>query len=339
MMKITIGEIANLAGVSKTTVSRVLNKKPDVDPATREKILALISEYDFQPNAFAKAISLQNNRYIGLLVPHKAEYIFSNSFYTEVMRGVSTQVDACGYYLLICYAHDVNYLDIYKQKRVEGFVLLSPGSYNKGIIESLKTEQVPFVSTAKVTNEEMVYVDIDNFYGGSLLMEHLIGLGHRQIAYVGKPSLISSIERMNSHQAVLQKYNLPYDPSLVLVTKNSSIEDGYEASMQLLQRPDPPTAIFMANDIMAVGAIKAIQQMGLRVPEDVSVGGFDDIPLASYANPPLTTVRQPAYEKGAMAASLLIDSLEKKEIPSCKILDVELVVRGSTGPAPQPESR
>src|SRR5512140_2631496 len=160
-MKITIDEIAKLAGVSKTTVSRVLNKKPDVDPATRERILALISEYDFQPNAFAKAISLQNSRYIGLLVPHKAAYIFSNSFYTEVMRGVSTEVDSCGYYLLICYAHEVNYLDIYKQKRVEGFVLLSPGSYHKGIIESLKTEQVPFVSTAKVTNEEMVYVDID----------------------------------------------------------------------------------------------------------------------------------------------------------------------------------
>lgn len=334
-MKITIGEIASLAGVSKTTVSRVLNKKPDVDPATREKILALISEYDFQPNAFAKAISLQNNRYIGLLVPHKAEYIFSNSFYTEVMRGVSTEVDACGYYLLICYAHDVNYLDIYKQKRVEGFVLLSPGSYHKGIIESLKTEKVPFVSTAKVTNEEMVYVDIDNFFGGSLVMEHLVALGHKRIAYIGKPSLISSIERMDSHKAVLQKYGLRYDPDLVLVTNTSSIEDGYAYTQQLLQNPNPPTAIFLANDIMAVGAIKAIQQAGLRVPEDISVAGFDDIPLASYSNPPLTTVRQPAYEKGVEATRLLIQSLEKQPIPGCKILDVELVVRGSTGIAPQ----
>jgi LacI family transcriptional regulator len=333
--KITIGEIASMAGVSKTTVSRVLNKKPDVDPATREKILALISEYDFQPNAFAKAMSLQNSHYIGLLVPHKAEYIFSNSFYTEVMRGVSTEVDSCGYYLLICYAHEVNYLDIYKQKRVEGFVLLSPGSYHKSIIESLRTENVPFVSTAKVTNEEMVYVDIDNFYGGSLVMEHLIALGHRRIAYVGKPSLISSIERMNSHQAVLQKYGLPYDPSLVLVTNNSSIEDGYQYTQQLLQHANPPTAIFLANDIMAVGAMKAIQQAGLRVPQDISVAGFDDIPLASYSNPPLTTVHQPAYEKGVEATRLLIDALEMHTAPTCKILDVELVVRGSTGPAPQ----
>jgi LacI family transcriptional regulator len=334
-MKITIDEIANLAGVSKTTVSRVLNKKPDVDPATRKRILALISEYDFQPNAFAKAISIQNNRYIGLLIPHKAEYIFSNSFYTEVMRGVSTEVDTCGYYLLICYAHDINYLDIYKQKRVEGFVLLSPGSYHKSIIESLKTEKVPFVSTAKVTNEEMVYVDIDNFYGGSLVMEHLVALGHKRIAYIGKPSLISSIERMNSHQAVLQKYGLPYDPSLVLITNTSSIEDGYETTLQLLRHPNRPTAIFLANDIMAIGAIQAIRKAGLKVPEDISVAGFDDISLASYSNPPLTTVRQPAFEKGVMATRLLIQSLEKQEIPSCKILEVELVVRGSTGIAPQ----
>lgn len=333
-MKITIGEIANLAGVSKTTVSRVLNKKPDVDPATREKILAIIDEYNFQPNAFAKAISLQNNRYIGLLVPHKVEYIFSNAFYTEVMRGVSTEVDARGYYLLICYAHEVNYLDIYNQNRVEGFVLLSPGSYHKGIIESLKAEKVPFVSTAKVTNEEMVYVDIDNFHGGALMMEHLVSLGHRRIAYIGKPSLISSIERRDSHKAILEKYALPYDLSLVLVSNNSSIKDGYENTQQLLQLPIPPTAIFLANDIMAVGAIKAIQQAGLRVPEDISVAGFDDIPLASYSNPPLTTVRQPAYEKGVAATRLLIQIIEKQETPCCELLDVELVVRGSTGPAP-----
>ncbi len=334
-MKITIGEIANLAGVSKTTVSRVLNKKPDVDPATREKILSIIEEYNFQPNAFAKAITLQNSRYIGLLVPHKVEYIFSNSFYTEVMRGVSAAVDANGYYLLICYAHEINYLDIYKQKRVEGFVLLSPGSYHKTIIKSLKAEGVPFVSTAKVTNEDMVYVDIDNFYGGSLVMEHLVKLGHKRIAYIGKPSLISSIERMNSHKGVLQKYGLPYDPSLVLVTENSSIEDGYEYTRQLLCHPNPPTAVFLANDIMAVGAIKAIQQAGLRVPEDISVAGFDDVLLASYANPSLTTVHQPAFEKGFVATQLLIQMLEKQIIPAHQILDVELVVRGSTGPAPQ----
>lgn len=334
-MKITISEIAKIAGVSKTTVSRVLNNKPDVDPATREKILALISETGFQPNAFAKAISQQNSRYIGLLIPHKAEYVFSNPFYTEVMRGVSTEVDSRGYYLLLCYAHEVNYLDIYRQKRVDGFILLSPGSYHRNIIDSLNEENVPFVSTAKISDQEsMTFVDIDNFRAGMLVMEHLISLGHQRIAYIGKPTLTSSIERMESHRAVLEKYHLPYDPAMVLVTEKSSIESGHDTTLELLRLPKPPTAIFLANDVMAFGAIQAIHESGLRVPEDISVVGFDDVPQASYVNPPLTTVRQPAFEKGVCAAHLLIDWLEGEDVQKAQILEVELVVRESTAPAP-----
>jgi LacI family transcriptional regulator len=333
-MKITIGEIAKLAGVSKTTVSRVLNEKPDVDPITREKITALITEYNFQPNAFAKAISQQSSsQHIGLLIPHKAGYIFSNSFYTEVMRGVSTEVDAQSYYLLLCYAHDVNYMDIYHQKRVEGFILLSPGSYHKDIIETLNAGNVPFVSTAKIFDEEsMDYVDIDNHQGGMLAMEHLIGLGHKRIAYIGKPDLTSSLERMNSHRAALKKHYLPYDPDLVMVLDSSSTESGYSATVHLIDNPNPPTAIFLANDVMAVGAIRAIQERGLRVPDDISIVGFDDIPLASLINPPLTTIYQPAYQKGVCAAKMLIGKLQKKPAPVCEILDVKLVVRASTGP-------
>lgn len=333
-MKITIGEIARIAGVSKTTVSRVINNKPDVDPFTRQKILDLIDQYSFQPNAFAKAISLQKSNHIGLIIPHKAEYVFSNPFYTEVMRGVSTEIDEQGYYLLICYAHEVNYLDIYRQKRVEGFVLLSPGSFHQDIIETLDAENVPFVSTAKISDEQnMVFVDVDNFHGATLVMEHLVSLGHRRIAYIGKPSLKSSIDRLNGYRSVLQKYGHPVDESLVLVTDTSSVESGYAYTQKLLERPDVPTAILLANDVMAIGALQALQASGVRVPEDLSVAGFDDIPFAQYANPPLTTVRQPAYEKGLHAARILIESLENKSTPESLILDVELIVRHSTGPA------
>jgi LacI family transcriptional regulator len=228
-------------------------------------------------------------------------------------------------------------MDIYHQKRVEGFILLSPGSYHKNIIETLNAEQVPFVSTAKISDEEsMTYVDIDNHQGGMLVMEHLINLGHRRIAYIGKPSLTSSIERMNSHRAALEKHGLPYDPDLVLIPETSSTESGHDAVKRLLAAANPPTAIFLANDVMAVGAIQAIQECGLRVPEDVSVVGFDDIPLASFVNPPLTTIHQPAYLKGACSARLLIEKLQKKPTPPCQILDVELVVRASTGPAKTP---
>jgi DNA-binding LacI/PurR family transcriptional regulator len=332
---VTIGEIARIAGVSKTTVSRVLNNKPDVDPATREKILGLIAEYDFQPNAFAVAISQQKSRHIGLLIPHEAEYVFSNTFYTEVMRGVSTEVDNQDYYLVMCYAHEINYLDIYRQKRVDGFVLLSPGSFHHQIIQSLNASAVPFVSTAKVSDEEnMVYVDVDNIYGAGLMMEHLISLGHRRIAYIGKPTLQSSIDRLNGYRAALQKHGIPEDPSLEMIVNTSSAESGRQFTLELLQCELRPTAIFLANDVMAFGALQAIQEIGLRIPQDISVAGYDDIPFAKYVHPALTTIHQPAFDKGVHAARLLIQLLESKIQPQITLLPVELVIRGSTGPAP-----
>jgi LacI family transcriptional regulator len=334
-MSVTIAELARMAGVSKTTVSRVINNKPDVDPATREKILGLIDTYQFQPNAFAVAMSQQKSRHIGLLIPHEAEYVFSNPFYTEVMRGVSTEVDAQDYYLVMCYAHEVNYLDIYKQKRVDGFVLLSPGSFHHHIIHSLTESGVPFVSTAKVFEEEgMVYVDVDNFYGATLVMEHLVGLGHRRIAFIGKPTLQSSIDRLNGYRQVLKTHNLPEDTSLELTVDRSSAERGHDFALQLLRRSDPPTAIMLANDILALGALQAAQEIGLNVPGDVSITGFDDIPFARHAYPPLTTVRQPSYEKGVAAAHMLIQLLEQKAPPASYDLPVELVIRGSTGAVP-----
>lgn len=333
-MRMTIGELAKIAGVSKTTISRVINSKPDVDPGTREKILSLIAQYGFQPNAFAKAISQKQSNHIGLLIPHKAEYVFSNPFYTEVMRGVSTAVDENGYYLLICYAHEVNYMDIYKQKRVDGFVLLSPGSFHKHIIEALNVGGVPFVSTARILGEvEMTSVDVDNFAGASMLMEHLVSLGHERIAFIGKPTLQSSQDRLSAYQAILEKAGIKYDPELVLVTDTSSVESGHEYTLRLLRSQKPPTAIFLANDVMAIGAINAAHESGLRVPEDISIVGFDDIPFSNYTNPPLTTVHQPAFEKGVRAARLLINLLETQEPQESVILPMQIAVRKSTAPA------
>ena len=330
--KITITEISKIAGVSKTTVSRVLNNKPDVDSETRQKILSLIEQFDYQPNAFAKAISLQKTNHVGLIIPHNAEYVFSNSFYTEVMHGVSVEVDRQGYYLVLCYAHEVNYLDIYRQKRVDGFVLLSPGSYHIHIIDSLNKEGVPFVSTARISDEgSMTYVDVDNYYGATLAMEHLIELGHKRIAYIGKPTLKSSQDRLRGYQAVMQKYNLPLHDEWMQITDNSSAEGGYSYTVKLLQSNNIPSAIFLANDMQAIGAINAIKENGLRVPEDISVIGFDDIPLAKYTTPALTTIRQPTFQKGVNAARLLIEMLETGQPISSLTMDVELIVRESTG--------
>jgi DNA-binding LacI/PurR family transcriptional regulator len=177
-------------------------------------------------------------------------------------------------------------------------------------------------------------VDVDNFYGATLVMEHLVGLGHRRIAFIGKPTLQSSIDRLNGYRHVLKAHNLPEDTSLELTVDISSAERGHDFALQLLRRPDPPSAIMLANDILAFGALQAAQEIGLNVPGDVSITGFDDIPFARHAYPPLTTVRQPSYEKGVAAAHTLIQMLEQKTTPASSILPVELVVRGSTGPVP-----
>lgn len=330
-MKITIDEIAKIAGVSTTTISRVLNNKPDVSPETREKILTIISEYDFMPNAFAKAISLQKSHSIGLLIPHEANYIFSNPFYVEVMRGVSTEIDRLGYFLFICYPHEQNYLDIFKQKRVDGFILLSPGSFHRGIIDSLISLEVPFVSTSKVPEEKsLIYVDVDNFLGATLVMEHLIGLGHQRIAFVGKPTLVSSVDRLNGYTATLNKYQIPIDDSLIKIAEEASIQGGSNVMNEFLKLENPPTAVLLVNDMLAIGAIRAIQARSGVVPDDMSIVGFDDVPLAENIFPSLTTVRQPAFEKGRRAASMLVHYLEDKKKLKSQILGIELIIRNST---------
>jgi DNA-binding LacI/PurR family transcriptional regulator len=334
-MNITIEEIAQLAGVSKTTVSRVINKKPDVHPETREKILQLIEEYDFRPNVFAKAISIQKSQTIGLIIPHLVENIFTNQFFLEVLHGVSTAVDKRGYYLLLFYPNEQDYLDVYKQKRVDGFILMSPGAFQIDIIELLKKAQAPFVSTAKVHGEpDMTWVDVDNFYGGLLAGRHLIDLGHRRIAFIGKPSLKSSTDRLEGYRQVLLENGIEYDDRLVVVAEIATVNGGYQATCNLLDSVKDVTAIFLANDIMAIGAIRAAIERGRRVPQDLSIIGFDDIPFAQYLTPALTSVRQPAFEKGARAIDLLVDYLEEGTQPSSETLEIELVIRKSTGPAP-----
>ncbi len=331
MVVINIEEIAKLAGVSKTTVSRVLNNKPEVRPRTRDKVLKVIDKYDYQPNIFAKAISQKESKILALLIPYEADYIFSNSFYEEVLRGVSTEVNNNGYYLLLCYTIDNSYENLIKQKLVDGFILISPGRTDKYIINLLNKREIPFVATSQVPGEEdYVFVDIDNFYGASLAVEHLVSLGHKKIGLIlnGPETLASSQKRLDGYRQVLNKHKIPYQDDLVKIG-NTSINSGYQNMVSLLKRN--LTAVFVANDMMAIGAAQAIKDNHKQIPEDISIVGFDDIPLTRVIDPPLTTVRQPAFDKGVVATKLLISYLKEKEKPESQNLDVELIIRKSTG--------
>lgn len=335
-LALTIDQIAELAGVSRTTVSRVLNNRPDVNRATRQRVLAVIEEHNYQPSAYAKAFSLQKSHNIGLVIPYEADYIFLNPFFVEVLRGISSTVDQAGYSLLISYTHGEDPVVAYRRKKVDGFVVLSPGSLHHGLIGAMTAAGTPFVSTSRLADEEqMVYVDVDNRRGGELAIEHLLGLGHRRVAYVGKPSLTSSQDRLDGARRAARSHGFEMDPDLILEADGSSERHGYDAVRRLLQQPNPPTAVFLANDIMAIGAIQAIEERNLDVPQDISIVGFDDVPMAQFSSPPLTTIRQPAFEKGARAAQLLLQCLKDEECtPQSVVLDVELIVRKSTAPVP-----
>mgnify|MGYP000848185102 FL=1 len=329
--RITIDEIAKKSGVSKTTVSRVINNKPDVHPETRTKINAIIAENNFHPNLFAKGKTAQKINHIGLIVPQNVRQLFYNQFYLDVLQGILDTTEKRNYYLLFCYVNKTNYVEMFEQKRVEGFILLSPAALDQSIIRELKSANIPLVSTAKVLDDpEIPFVDIDNYQGAVAAVKYLISLGHSKIAFFGKPGLTSNYERMQGYKNTLEEANISVNADYIQTVDTTSIESGKEIMKIFLDMDDPPTAVFTACDIMAFGAIKAIQEAGLRVPEDISVIGFDDISLSRNMDPPLTTIMQPAFEKGELATEMLIDSLSSLKDAEAKILNAELVVRRST---------
>lgn len=327
---ITIAEISKLANVSKTTVSRVLNNKPDVLQETRDKIKAIIKEYDYYPNAYAKAISNQKSNTIGLLIPYSSEYVFSNPYYYEIMRGIANEVNKCGYYLMFLYSQNDNYKVALKQNRVDGVIVVSPGKGHGYIFNEIKGMEIPIVSTSKVIDAEGInHIDTDDNYGAGLAVEHLISLGHRRIAFINGPDILaSSKDRLSGYMNMLEKYDILYDPNLVKYGEPSIIS-GYKAMEEILKERDV-SAVFVASDLMSVGVINAINNAGKTVPGDISVVGFDDIPLAGDLNPPLTTVRQNAYDKGRLSVKILIDLINGKQVKERKKIKIELVVRSST---------
>jgi LacI family transcriptional regulator len=334
----TIKDIAALAGVSHTTVSRVLNNKPDVKPETRKYILEIIKKYNYQPNASAVTMSSKKSNCIGLIIPYTEDFVLMNSHYAEVIRGITSVLNKFGYFTLFCYTDKEDYIsNVYNQGRVDGFIALSPTKHNSNILKALKLSGAPFISTVRVPDEDdLIYVDVDNYIGSTTAIEYLISLGHRRIGFIrnGSGVLPSSQDRYKGYLDVLARHGIEYDEDIVKIG-DTSMKGGYNAikEMLLIEKEKMPTAVFIAADMMAIGAIHAIKDAGMKIPDEISIIGFDDIPQAEYIDPALTTVRQPSYEKGKKAARLLIDKLEgkRKNIKSV-LLDTQLVVRNSTKP-------
>ena len=234
MKNLTISQIAELAGVSKTTVSRVLNNKDDIKGETRERILQVIRENNYRPNSAARTINNRSTRTIGLLIPYQADYVLSNPFYYDVIRGITVEADLNDYYTLLMYSQKDSYLKTVREKRIDGLLLISFGTQHIKLLQELLETDIPMISLAKVPGFSTVpTVSVDDFDGAKKAVSHLIEQGHRDIAVINGPqTLVGHAERIKGYRAVLESHGIPYREELVL-EREISVENGHLAMRRL----------------------------------------------------------------------------------------------------------
>ena len=338
-IKINIQTIARLAGVSKTTVSRVINHRPDVKPETRERVEQVIRESGFCPNAIAQAVSQQRSMCVGLVFPNDEVNAFSNPYYAELMRGLLGEARLKKYRVVLSYLMNGDCLDLARQKLVDGLLILTPGSDHREKLEQLLALQIPVVATCCVAGMPALhYVAADEYGASCELMEHLVSLGHRHIGFIGGPkTLYSSRRRQLGYLDTLKKHGIPCDSGLVAFG-DTGIRSGREIMEDFLRKDDRITAVFACSDLMAIGARQAVEAHGMRVPADVSLVSSDSTSIADYSDAPLTAMDQPICERGEEAMRMLIDMIEGRPVKKKLILPMGITVRGTTAPAKNKEA-
>jgi len=324
-MATTIKDIAEETGVSYATVSRALNNKYGVKPGTREKILAVALARGYTPNGIARGLVRKQTHSIGLIIPD-----ISNPFFPQVASGVEDGAREKGYSVFLCNTNyesdqEARYLQLLIEKRVDGIILAS-GFQASGTINPLLMGSIPIVSLCtRFENVKNSFVVIDNERGGFIATKHLIEQGYPTVGYIGTQG-----QRFKGYLQALEKFNIPFDDRYVF-SGDLKRETGYKITRRLFADQHYPRALFVENDLMALGAIQGIKESGRRVPDDIAVVGFDDISFSSFPEIGLTTVRQPKYEMGKLAVDILLDSIIKPSKEAKKhILEPKLIVRTSS---------
>jgi DNA-binding LacI/PurR family transcriptional regulator len=336
MPPMTIEDIATLAGVSRSTVSRVLNDHPRVSPDVRERVRQVIAEHGYTPHAAARSLAGSRTNVICLFSLRGAESIFSDQFIPPLVQGISEVCNDRGYFLLLSMVQIEKATTLYQRivrgSHCDGIITLA-SDVDDALLELIVEDQTPFVLIGRHPRfPQVTSVDAENVAGARQATAHLVGLGHLHIATITGPLDTSTgVDRRDGYLEALREAGLPVAHELI-VEGTFRQESGHAAMGQLLALPERPTAVFAASDSMAAGALAAIREAGLRVPEDIAVVGFDDSPIAALTSPTLTTVRQPIYRLGAEAARLLIDQLQDgRPEPLGEQLPVEMVIRDSCG--------
>ncbi|MCP4671735.1 MAG: LacI family transcriptional regulator [Desulfobacula sp.] len=327
----TILDVAKLAGVSTATVSRVINSPETVREKTREKVTRAMKTCNYKYNALARGFVTKKSNTIGLIIP-----TINNPVFAESTRGVQDCADKEKIQVILGntyyqYKQEESLVETLREKQVDGLIITTTNP--KGaILKTLLDDDFPFVllySTFK--KGPLSVVGIDNYQGGYKATEHLIKLGHNRIGMLAGIFTKSdrSFHRWHGYRQCLKNHGIPYDKKL-LEQINYSLTGGKDSIKKLLSLQDPPTAVFCSNDYLAIGAMKGAREFGLNLPEDLSITGFDDIHIASYIIPGLTTIRQPAYEMGKLGAKLLFQHIGNQKKPEQLMLETSLIVRQST---------
>ncbi|MEM9688513.1 MAG: LacI family DNA-binding transcriptional regulator [Pseudomonadota bacterium] len=337
--KATISDVAELAGVSIKTVSRVVNREPNVRPATQVKVEDAIRRLHYRPNLSARNLASTRARVVVLVYDDPAEYEApSSGFIIKMQQGALAACKQSGYDLLIhpCHYRNPNaeqeLRDVIDRTRPSGVILAAPLSNMPKLVDAIRDTGVPFVPLAQGLEDSSEFTVATNDRAFSAEMtRYLASLGHTRIGFVrGNPVHVAVSKRFLGYQDGLADCGLPFDKALV-VQGDNSIGSGERCGGELLQLAEPPTAIFAANDDMAAGILREAARRGVPVPEQLSVAGCDDISLAQQIYPSLTTVRQPLFEMAEAAAHVLTRGKEQSGILT---VPAELKIRESTGPAP-----
>ncbi len=327
----TIRQIAKLSGVSIATVSRVLNEPEVVKPATRERVQQVIRKQHFVADGLAGGLSSQRSRTIGLVIP-----TIANSIYASSTQAVHRVAQRAGYTVLVGVSDfsrsgEETLIHQLLQRRVDGLVLTG-ADRDQDTYEKIRHNNVPHIITWRICRDgNTPSISFDNYKAAAVATNYLISLGHRRIGLIcGRTDVNDrAYERRRAYEDCMQRAGLEIDLALV-AERNFDIFEGRAAMARMIANTDRPTAVFCANDIQAIGAITACHDANLKVPEDISIIGFDDLAIAQCTTPQLTTIRVPADEMGARATNSLINAIRAKGACETMELPTELVVRGST---------
>lgn len=328
--KVTIQDVAQAAGVSRQTVSRAINNRNEISLETRSRIMAIVEAMGYRPSSIARGLATHRTRTLGLVIPDVA-----NPFFSEVVRGAEHAAYAEGYTVFLCNTdenpqRELAILHLLEEQRVDGVVLCSSRLDDEALRNTVERHPTVVLVNRPLAGNEVGTILLNDKSGGQLLTEHLLGTGHRAIGFLSGPlASRSGRKRAEGYQEALAAYDVPHRAEWT-VHCAPTVLGGYQSARDLLNRHPELTAIFCYNDLVAIGTLQACAELGRKIPDDLAIVGFDDIPLAALVTPPLTTCRVPRYEVGAQAMRLLLDRVNGCTDACTEIcLSPELIVRAS----------